>query len=141
MSNKLKFNFPIITLIIIILLTTFASGFHFNYYKESFEVIKNSGSVKNTNDIQSVVQGNTEVKLHNTKKTNIAESASLPSDLNNTELNNKSLLQPAYSRFDYINDNTNETNDLNINNNINTNLSPSTKQQTFYDKAIDFFES
>ena len=158
--NKKQY-FPLITLVIIILITTVSSGFHLNY--ETFAVVKNSGNVKSISQTESVVDGATTITY--IKKSPAPAPAPIKSPASAPSPSPSSLLQPAQSRMDYLNVSTNapfypqSINNLPIQQQSTTStiqqplstsstiqqpLSTSSTSSTdtgFYNQAVNFFSS
>lgn len=159
--NKKQY-FPLITLVLIILITTVSSGFHLNY--ETFIVVKNSGNIKSISQSESVVDGATTITY--IKKSPAPAPAPIKSPASAPSPSPISLLQPAQSRMDYLNVSTNapfypqSINNLPIQQPLSTSsttqqplstsstiqqpLSTSSTSSTdtgFYNQAVNFFSS
>ena len=144
MGSSRKIYFPILTLIIVILLSTLASSFHFNYFKENF-LIRNTATIKEIKDVD------------NTSNTDSIKSAPSPSpsssskntsqnyfnQISNTDVNSNTLLQPTQSRLDYLNIQNTNTSSSSLNTSINEQQNQSnqinTQKENIYDKAVNFF--
>ena len=143
MGSSRKIYFPILTLIIVILLSTLASSFHFNYFKENF-LIRNTATIKEIKEIKDV---------DNTNNTDSVKSSPSPApspssknyfnQISNTDVNSNTLLQPTQSRLDYLNIQNTTTSNSSLNTSINEQQNQSnqinTQKENIYDKAVNFF--
>lgn len=151
---------PISTLIIIIGLTTFASGFHI--IREFFEVKGKSATVKTltTNEVLNTNTSKIKVPSPAPSPSPTSTPSSVPapapstllphsSMYTSTLINNESKisLQPEQSRIDYLNNNssistTNNNSSISTTDNL-TKISNDVQpvNQNLYDKAVDFFAS
>ena len=161
--KNLSFNlyFPISTLLIVLLLSTFASGFHFNYFKESFYVTENTAIIKKVSNTEKKVVGESKLLYDYSNKPSSPSPASSPSispsgpmylntntttNMINTigtsglDLTSNTLLQPVQSRLDYLNvQDTNTIFDNSINQQNQSNNMINSQKETIYDKAVNFF--
>jgi hypothetical protein len=139
MGSSRKIYFPILTLIIVILLSTLASSFHFNYFKENF-LIRNTATIKEIKEVKDI---------DNTSNTDSIKSSPAPSSKNtsqnyfnpisNTDVNSNTLLQPTQSRLDYLNIQNTNTNSSSFNEQQNQLNQINTQKENIYDKAVNFF--